>query len=151
MNRRSLMTLLASLATTRGHSATADPMQTAVSIIQKQIDAGVLASAVLRVQWGTETFERAFGKATADSMFLLGSITKPFTAVAALVLADRGELRLSDRVVKFIPELSEGARKEITIEQLLVHTSGLPDQLPDNNALRARHASRPGCRGRCGS
>lgn len=140
MNRRSLMTLLASLATTRGHSATADAMQTASTIIQKQIDAGVLASAVLRVQRGAGTFERAFGKAAADSMFLLGSITKPFTAVAAMVLADRGELKLSDRAVKFIPEFSEGARKEITIEQLLVHTSGLPDQLENNNELRARHA-----------
>ena len=140
MNRRSLMTLLASLVTTRSHCAAADAMQTATDIIQKQIDAGVLASAVLRVQRGPETFERAFGRATADSMFLLGSITKPFTAVAAMVLADRGELRLSDRVVKFIPEFSEGARKEVTVEQLLIHTSGLPDQLPDNNALRARHA-----------
>lgn len=141
MKRRSLMTLLASLATTRGRGANAEPMQTASDIIQKQITAGVLASGVLRVQRGTESFERAFGNATqADSMFLLGSITKPITAVAVMVLADRGELRLSDRAVKFLPEFSEGARKDVTVEQLLVHTSGLPDQLEDNNALRARHA-----------
>src|SRR5204863_8438586 len=35
---------------------------------------------------------------------------------------------------------TEGARKEITIEQLLTHTSGLPDQLPENADLRRRHA-----------
>lgn len=52
INRRSLMALLASLATTRGRSAVADTMQTTTDIIQKQIDAGVLASAVLRVQRG---------------------------------------------------------------------------------------------------
>lgn len=116
-------------------------MESVAQIIQKQVDAGTLAAAVLRVQWGTQKFERAFGKAgTTEAMFLLGSITKPFTAVAAMLLVDRGEIRLSDRVVKFIPEFSEGARKEITIEQLLTHTSGLPDQLEENNALRARHA-----------
>lgn len=116
-------------------------MEAAARIIQKQVAGGALESAVLRVQRGADQFERAFGKAaTTDSMFLLGSITKPITAVAVMVLADQGELRLSDRVVKFIPEFSEGDRKNITIEQLLTHTSGLPDQLPENNALRARHA-----------
>ncbi len=83
---------------------------------------------------------RAFGKAKPDSMFLLGSITKPLTAAAVMVLVDRGELKLSDAVVKVLPEFSEGPRKDITIEQLLTHTSGLPDQLEDNNALRASHA-----------
>ncbi len=141
MNRRqSLFTLLGSLAATRSHGATA-AMQTAAQIIQKQVDAGMLESAVLRVQRGAETFEQAFGKAgTMDAMFLLGSITKTFIATSAMVLVDRGEVQLSDRVMKFIPEFSEGARKEITVEQLLAHTSGLPDQLADNNALRARHA-----------
>jgi len=116
-------------------------MEAAARIVQKQVDEGVLESAVLRVQQGAEKFERAFGKArTTEAMFLLGSITKPFTAVAAMVLADRGELRLSDRASKFMPEFSEGARKNVTIEQLLTHTSGLPDQLAENNALRARHA-----------
>jgi CubicO group peptidase (beta-lactamase class C family) len=57
-----------------------------------------------------------------------------------MVLADRGELRLTDPVMKFIPEFTEGARKEITIQQLLTHTSGLPDQLAENNQMRGRHA-----------
>lgn len=144
MNRRqSLAILTAGLSSTwRVAGASKDlAMKTAAEIIQKQVDAGVLKSAVLRVQRGDDTFQRAFGGAGNDeAMFLLGSITKPFTAVAAMVLADRGELRLADRAVKFLPEFSEGARKEITIGQLLTHTSGLPDQLEDNNALRARHA-----------
>ena len=123
-----------------GAATLSNAMEAASSIIQKQIDTGMLASAVLRVQRGEQVFEQSFGKARPDSMFLLGSITKPFTAVAVMVLVDRGELRLSDPVVKFIPEFSDGDRKEITVEQLLTHTSGLPDQLGDNNALRARHA-----------
>jgi CubicO group peptidase (beta-lactamase class C family) len=116
-------------------------MEAAARIIQTQLDAGALESAVLEFGRGSEKFERAFGQAgTPKAMFLLGSITKPLTAVATMVLADRGELRLADRVMKFIPEFSEGDRQKVTIEHLLTHTSGLPDQLVENNALRARHA-----------
>jgi CubicO group peptidase (beta-lactamase class C family) len=141
MNRRSLMTLLASLAATRSHSTSPDRMKAAALIIQKQVDAGVLESAVLHVRRGDEVFQQAFGRAKdADAIFLLASITKTMTAAGVMVLADRGELRLSDKVMKFIPEFSEGARKDITIEQLLTHTSGLPDQLENNTELRSKHA-----------
>lgn len=141
MNRRSLMTLLASLAATRSHSANTDRMQTAAQIVQKQVDAGVLESAVLHVRRGQDTFQQAFGRAKdEDAIFLLASITKTITAAGVMVLADRGDLRLTDKAMKFIPEFSEGARKDITIEQLLTHTSGLPDQLENNTELRAQHA-----------
>jgi CubicO group peptidase (beta-lactamase class C family) len=55
-------------------------------------------------------------------------------------LYDRGEFKLEDPVVKFLPAFSQDARREITIKQLLTHTSGLPDQLPENDSLRRRHA-----------
>lgn len=116
-------------------------MNTAAQIVQKQVDAGVLESAIVRVQRGAEVYRQAFGKARdMDAVFLLASITKPMTATAVMVLADRGELRLADPVMKFIPEFSEGDRKKITIEQLLTHTSGLPDQLAENNQMRRAHA-----------
>lgn len=117
------------------------PMDAAARIIQNFVDLGTLESAVLQVQRGSQVLQRVFGKAQPDSMFLLGSITKTMTATSLMVLVDRGELALGDKVVKFIPEFSEGARKEVTIEQLLTHTSGLPDQLPENSDLRRRHAS----------
>ena len=141
MNRRqTLSTLLASLVATRSHGATS-AMQSATQIIQTQIDNGTLHSAVLHVQRGDHVTQQVFGKATADSMFLLGSITKPLVAaIPVMILVDRGEVKLSDRAVKYLPEFNEGARKDITIEQLLTHTSGLPDQLENNNELRAQHA-----------
>jgi len=136
-----MMTLLASLAATKSHSTTTDRMQTAARIIQQQVDAGMLESAVLHVRQDKDTFQQSFGKAGhADAIFLLASITKTMAATGVMVLADRGELRLSDPVVKYIPEFSEGVRKQITLEQLLTHTSGLPDQLETNAELRARHA-----------
>ncbi|OYW75245.1 MAG: hypothetical protein B7Z37_14315 [Verrucomicrobia bacterium 12-59-8] len=140
MNRRSLMTMLASLAATKSHSTSSDSMQTAAQIIQQQVDAGILASAVLHVRQGKSTFQQVFGKAgNADAIFLLASITKTMTAAGVMVLADRSDLRLNDPVMKFIPEFNAGARKQVTIEQLLTHTSGLPDQLENNSELRSRH------------
>jgi beta-lactamase class C len=142
MNRRDTLALtLAGLGlTVRARSATS-AMQAAAQIIQTQIDNGTLHAAVLHVQRGDEVTQQVFGKATADSMFLLGSITKPLAvALPVMILVDRGELKLSDRAVKYLPEFSEGARKDITLEQLLTHTSGLPDQLENNSELRAGHA-----------
>ncbi len=116
-------------------------LDAAARVIQAQVDSGRLDAAVLYVRRGTETFQRAFGKAgTPDAIFLLASFTKPMTAAGLMILVDRGELELSDPVMKFIPEFSEGDRKLITIKQLLTHTSGLPDQLPENAELRRSHA-----------
>ena len=146
MNRRqSLIVLLtglgAGLSRVSFAGTNSDTMEAATQLIQTKITDGTLESAALYVRRGEEIFERAFGKLrSADAPFLLGSITKTMTATGAMVLADRGELRLSDPVMKFIPEFSEGARKEITVEHLLTHTSGLPDQLENNADLRQRHA-----------
>lgn len=140
-NRRTFLTSLAGLAATTSHGLTPSLMNDAFQIIQQQIKDGTLESAVLHVRRKQDTFQQAFGKAAnADAIFLLASITKTMTATAVMVLADRNELRITDPAMKFIPEFSEGARKEVTIEHLLAHTSGLPDQLEDNAALRARHA-----------
>jgi CubicO group peptidase (beta-lactamase class C family) len=146
MKRRDSLTLLlaglCSPVVLRAAAPKIEAMEAAAQLIQMQVESGVLESAVLLMRRGNDSFQRVFGKAgSAEAMFLLGSITKPMTATAVMVLADRGELRLADPVMKYIPEFSEGARKEVTIQHLLTHTSGLPDQLPDNNALRQRHAS----------
>ncbi|MCB1276560.1 serine hydrolase domain-containing protein [Prosthecobacter sp.] len=141
MNRRDTLALtLAGLGLPVRARSTTPAMQTAVQIIQTQFDNGTLHNAVLHVQRGDQVTQHVFGKATADSMFLLGSISKPLTAAAVMVLVDRGEVKLSDHAVKYLPEFNEGARKNITIEQLLTHTSGLPDQLENNSDLRASHA-----------
>ena len=61
-----------------------------------------------------------------DTQFLLGSVTKQFTAMAILILKDRGKLQLDDPLAKYCPEFPAYART-ITIRHLLNHTSGLPD------------------------
>jgi CubicO group peptidase (beta-lactamase class C family) len=139
--RHALASLLAGICAPSGlRGAADDALDTASRLIQQQVDAGLLQAATLHVRRGGRVQQKAFGLAKTDSMFLLGSITKPLTATAVMLLVERGELKLDDRVVKYLPEFAEGMRQEVTLRHLLNHTSGLPDQLPDNDALRARHA-----------
>jgi CubicO group peptidase (beta-lactamase class C family) len=104
------------------------------------IESSTVRAAALEVTRGGFRLARAFGAARPDTLFLLASISKPMTATAVMRLADKGSLSLSDPVHKFIPEFTGGDRDLITIRHLLTHTSGLPDMLPNNDALRARHA-----------
>lgn len=146
MNRRESLACLFGTAAATASAQTPSAMSLAsavdavVSLVQKSIDDGTVKAAALHAQRGEETHRHAFGTADSESMFLLGSITKPFTALAVMILADRGVLKLSDPVMNHLPEFSEGDGAKVTIEHLLTHTSGLPDQLPDNNAMRAMHA-----------
>lgn len=64
--------------------------------------------------------------ATADTVYRIGSITKQFTAVAILQLAERGRLQLSDDLRRYVPEFP-AKPQPITLEHLLTHTSGIPN------------------------
>jgi CubicO group peptidase (beta-lactamase class C family) len=113
----------------------------AVQLIGAKVAAGEVAAAVLHVRSGDRVLNQAFGAArTPRAAFLLASITKPMTATALMILADRGDLSLKDPVQNFIPEFQGGERNRVILRHLLTHTSGLPDMLPENDELRKRHA-----------
>ena len=80
---------------------------------------------------------------TPLTRFGIGSVTKTFTAAAICLLAERGKLRLSDSLGRYLPEL--GAGKAATIEQALAHSAGIPDYYaqPDYPRLRSRPISLP--------
>jgi len=119
-----------------------DRLAAAVALIEKAVGSGEVAAASLHVRQGGFTLSRGFGLArSAEAVFLLASITKPMTVTGVMILADRGELALSDPVRKFIPEFTGGERDVVAVRHLLTHTSGLPDMLPENVELRKRHAS----------
>lgn len=71
-----------------------------------------------------------------DAIFLIASITKPIVAMGAMLLIERGQLTLNDRVTDFLPEFGKKGKYGTTIRNLLTHTSGLPDMLPNNVDLR---------------
>jgi uncharacterized protein YbbC (DUF1343 family)/CubicO group peptidase (beta-lactamase class C family) len=84
-------------------------------------------------------FERAYGHRslepekvpmTTDTVFDMASLTKPVaTATSIMILIERGQLRLQDKVAKFFPEFAAHGKEDVTIEQCLVHSAGL---IPDN-------------------
>lgn len=117
-----------------------DGLEAAAKVLDEATNGGPVQAATLTVWQGERRFERAFNaKNGVDSIFLIASISKPMTATGLMVLADRGELKLEDPAMKFLPEFSEGDRKKITIQHLLTHTSGMPDMLPQNSDLRKAH------------
>ncbi len=68
---------------------------------------------------------------TTDTVFDMASITKPMaTATSIMLLIERGQLRLSDKVTAIIPEFAANEKETITIHDLLIHHSGL---LADNS------------------
>ncbi len=78
-----------------------------------------------------------------DAIFLSASLTKPIVAMATMLLVERGEIALSDPISDYLPQLNDSSKAGITIRHLLTHTSGLPDQLPNNRALRMTKAPLP--------
>lgn len=83
-------------------------------------------------------YAKAFGKAnlaqnkTADATtrYAIGSVSKQFTVAALLLLEEQGKLSLEDKVAKYLPQLTRAG--EITIRELLSHTSGYEDFAPQD-------------------
>ena len=96
---------------------------------------GQLNGNFLIAEKGQVLYKKSFGLANEEtkqplnenSVFEIASVTKQFTAMAIMILHEKGKLNLNDNLSKFIPELS--FYKGITIRHLLNHTSGLPDYM----------------------
>lgn len=112
-------------------------MEKVIELLQNEIDQKHIPGAVIQVNHKGQTiFEDALGwridyeseqeRMQIDTVFDLASLTKVVaTLPAVLKLIDQGELSLSDTVAHFIPEFAVNNKAEITIQDLLTHTSGL--------------------------
>jgi uncharacterized protein YbbC (DUF1343 family) len=90
---------------------------------------------VLVMRQGKIAFRKAYGfrgkqpaevPMTVDTVFDLASLTKPIaTATSVMILLEQGKFKLSDRVSRHLPEFGQNGKEAITLEQLLLHTSGL--------------------------
>jgi D-alanyl-D-alanine carboxypeptidase len=80
---------------------------------------------------GSETF----GDADAATAFSVGSVSKMFTAVSILQLVQAGKIALDGVAAKYLPQYP--SLRDITIRQLLSHTSGLPNYADDAIATGA--------------
>lgn len=106
------------------------------TIVEAEIAKKQLPGAVVLVgRQGKIVWRRAYGNRalepqpeamTTDTIFDLASLTKVVaTATSAMILVERGLVRLGDPVSRYIPEFAENGKRAITVEHLLVHRSGL--------------------------
>src|ERR1051325_2875224 len=113
----------------------ADDAATAKAIdelMSKAYPADGRVASIIVVKEGRTLLRKGYGmadmelgvKVEPDMVFRLGSITKQFTAVSILMLAEQGKLSLTDDITRFFPDFPAKGRT-ITVEHLLTHTSGI--------------------------
>jgi len=118
----------------------ADRLEDVFARIQRRVDQGYFPGAVALVaRKGKIVGHRAFGTrlkgvpeaTTLDTLFDLESMTKVLaTATSAFILIEKGKLKLTDPVVKYLPDFAANKKDKITVGDMLRYASGLP---VDNN------------------
>jgi D-alanyl-D-alanine carboxypeptidase len=105
---------------------------------QALTESGAPSLSLAIVQNGRVAYEKAYGKARLDpamdakpqTRYSIGSVSKQFLAATLLMLAQDGKLSLDDRVSQYLPNLTRAG--DVTIRQLLSHTSGYQDYYPQD-------------------
>jgi D-alanyl-D-alanine carboxypeptidase len=122
-------------------------LRTHIDRIAAQVleETGVPSASVAIVKGGKLAYTHAFGSArlataadpavpaTPAMRYSVGSISKQFTAAAILMLQEDGKLSIDDPVGKYVPGLTRG--NEVTIRQILSHTSGYQDYWPEDYVM----------------
>ena len=135
--------------------ARCSPAQTSSSRFDEYVRAyvrnGDFSGSILVARHGHIVFQKSYGQANAEwgipntekTKYHVASVTKTFTAAAVVMLEQQGKLRLSDSLSKYVPDYLNGDR--ITIEQMLVHSSGLPDyySLPEYATKKYQRVTLP--------
>ncbi|HET8538727.1 MAG TPA: serine hydrolase domain-containing protein [Anaeromyxobacter sp.] len=98
---------------------------------------------VVRIEHDGELLvEKGYGGRDPATAFWVASVSKSFTAVLVLRLQEQGKLRLEDPIARHLPDAPAAAR-EITVDDLLKHTSGLPRSTYEAEGIAdAREATR---------
>jgi CubicO group peptidase (beta-lactamase class C family) len=102
-------------------------------------DGSVAGAALVVARRGRLVYERYAGlagrapdrRASADTRWLLASITKPVAAAGVMLLVERGLLSLAEPVARLLPGFGVNGKEGITVRHLLTHTSGIEDRVSD--------------------
>ena len=108
------------------------------AMFQELYPADEPGAAVLILKGDEIVYDKGFGiadletgaKIDGNTFFNIASVSKQFTAVAMLQLAEQGKISLQDPVKKYFPEFQADFFNDITIAHLLSHTSGIGDYRP---------------------
>jgi CubicO group peptidase (beta-lactamase class C family) len=95
--------------------------------VRREIDSGLLPSCqfALARDGQLAAFETV-GDASTDTRYVIFSATKAFVASACWLLIGEGELDMDRPVAEYIPEFSTNGKDVVTVEQVMLHTSGFP-------------------------
>jgi D-alanyl-D-alanine carboxypeptidase len=123
-----LLLLVPAMAIAQSYTAKAD------EFLNSFTTSGKFHGVVLVAKDGKPVYQRTYGNAveswgvpiTPSTRFELASLTKQFTGAAILLLAQEGKLNLDDKVSKYYPQ-APASWQDVTILQLVHHTSGLPN------------------------
>ena len=104
---------------------------------------GVPSVSIAMVKDGKPYYAKAFGErnlarhqpAESSTRYAVGSISKQFTAAGILLEQEQGKVSLDDKVSKYLPELTRAG--EVSVRQLLSHTSGYEDYAPQDYLIQA--------------
>jgi uncharacterized protein YbbC (DUF1343 family)/CubicO group peptidase (beta-lactamase class C family) len=133
---------LTSVPAARAADQAAAPSFAAVDqIVNDAVASGAIPGGVLlvgqgdavlyRKAYGSRAVEPAKVAMTEDTIFDMASCSKVIgTATSVMILVDRGKINVTDPVAKYLPAFAANGKAEITVEQLLLHRSGLT---PDNS------------------
>lgn len=110
------------------------------NLMKQAISENIFPGAVLLVSenknvrfFAAYGYANIFSKAmvTTDAVFDLASLTKPLaTALAVMLLVQRGNIQLEQKLCSLLPEFKNSDKSDIKLKHLLYHTSGLPDYRP---------------------
>jgi CubicO group peptidase (beta-lactamase class C family) len=116
-----------------GQSAPLDK-QRMIQVVQNYVDNKSFMGDVLVAEGDNIVLKAAYGYAdlewsipnTVDTKFRIGSLTKQFTAASILLLQERGKLRVNEPIKTYLPDVP-AAWSKVTVDNLLTHTSGIPN------------------------
>jgi CubicO group peptidase (beta-lactamase class C family) len=138
-----LAILLFSLSPASAQSSLSPDLQQKIDKIAADalLKSGVPSASLAVVKDARIVYLHAYGDARLDPRtpatpamrYSIGSISKQFTASSILLLQEQGKLSLDDKVSKFLPSLTRA--NEVTIRQLLSHTSGYQDYWPQDYVM----------------
>jgi len=138
----SLLILSAAIVFAAGVRAAQLPQATAAKVdeiaAKALADSGAPSVSLAVVQNGQIVYTKAYGNArvdpatpaTSQMRYAIGSVSKQFLAGTVLLLVQDGKMSLDDKVGRYLPNLSRA--NEITVRQLLTHTSGYQDYYPQD-------------------
>lgn len=143
----SFLTLLVAMTISVSAGGTLSPGQTAKvdALFADFNQPDVPGASVAIIRDGAVVFAKSYGLAdletktriTPETNFRLASVSKQFTAMAVLILRERGKLSLDENLLAFFPEFPAFG-KRITVRHLLTHTSGLlayEDLIPEGTTI----------------